>query len=198
MKQNKMMRIASVLLVAFLLSTCVISGTFAKFTAKKTGTASATVAKWEFDFKGDGEDGTETNTFNFNLGNTITATTGEDEAGSADNDVATGVIAPGTQGSFKIILENKSEVTANYKTTFVDDGLNNAQLTFTYTVQSGTSEAQSVSAQDLANGYNIAIGEEVTITVNWVWAFGENNVEDTTFAGTTLSRSITINVTQVN
>ncbi|MBQ8439650.1 MAG: hypothetical protein IJX19_03210 [Clostridia bacterium] len=46
MKKNKMMRIASVLLVAVLLSTCVISGTFAKYVTKASGSDSARVAKF--------------------------------------------------------------------------------------------------------------------------------------------------------
>ena len=46
MKTNKMMRLASVLLVAVLLSTCAISGTFAKYVTEATGTDSARVAKF--------------------------------------------------------------------------------------------------------------------------------------------------------
>jgi hypothetical protein len=46
MKKNKMMRIASVLLVAVLLSTCAISGTFAKYVTAEDGSDSARVAKW--------------------------------------------------------------------------------------------------------------------------------------------------------
>jgi len=46
MKKNKMMRIASVLLVAVLVSTCAISGTFAKYVTKVSGEDSARVAKW--------------------------------------------------------------------------------------------------------------------------------------------------------
>ena len=49
MKKNKMMRLASVLLVLTLLSTSVISGTFAKYTTSDTGTDSARVAKWGFE-----------------------------------------------------------------------------------------------------------------------------------------------------
>ena len=49
MKKNKMMRIASVLLVAVLLTTCVISGTFAKYTTSTTGTDKARVAYWGWD-----------------------------------------------------------------------------------------------------------------------------------------------------
>ena len=46
MKKNKMMRIASFLLVAVLMSTCAISGTFAKYVTADTATDSARVAKW--------------------------------------------------------------------------------------------------------------------------------------------------------
>lgn len=48
MRKNKMMRAASGLLVAVLLSTCAISGTFAKYTTSADGTDSARVAKWGF------------------------------------------------------------------------------------------------------------------------------------------------------
>ena len=46
MKKNKMLRIASILLVVTLLSTCVISGTFAKYVTKAEGQDQARVAKW--------------------------------------------------------------------------------------------------------------------------------------------------------
>ena len=46
MKKNKMMRVASVLLVAVLLTTSVISGTFAKYVTSTSTVASATVAKF--------------------------------------------------------------------------------------------------------------------------------------------------------
>ncbi len=53
--KNKMMRIASVLLVATLLSTCVISGTFAKYVTSGSASDSARVAKWgvRFDIDSD-------------------------------------------------------------------------------------------------------------------------------------------------
>lgn len=48
MKKNKMMRIASVLLVAVLLSTCAIFGTFAKYTTEVSSSDKARVAYWGF------------------------------------------------------------------------------------------------------------------------------------------------------
>ena len=46
MKKNRMMRVASALLVAVLLTTCVISGTFAKYVTEAEAGDSARVAKW--------------------------------------------------------------------------------------------------------------------------------------------------------
>ena len=60
MKKNKMMRIASVLLVAVLLSTCAISGTFAKYVTTDSGSDSARVAKFAFTVSENGTDFTTT------------------------------------------------------------------------------------------------------------------------------------------
>ena len=46
MKKNKMMRIASILMVATLITTCAISGTFAKYVTRASGEDSARVAQW--------------------------------------------------------------------------------------------------------------------------------------------------------
>lgn len=48
MKKNTMMRVASALLVAVLLTTCAISGTFAKYTTSVSSEDSARVAYWGF------------------------------------------------------------------------------------------------------------------------------------------------------
>lgn len=46
MKKNRMMRAASALLVAVLMTTCTISGTFAKYVTQNSGSDKARVAKW--------------------------------------------------------------------------------------------------------------------------------------------------------
>ena len=48
MKKNTMMRVASALLVAVLLTTCAISGTFAKYTTSVSSEDQARVAYWGF------------------------------------------------------------------------------------------------------------------------------------------------------
>ncbi len=83
MKKNVMMRAASALLVAVLLTTSAISGTFAKYTTSTTGSDSARVAYWGFK-----QDATIT----FNLFDK----TYNNAAGDKTVEAAVDVIAPGT------------------------------------------------------------------------------------------------------
>ena len=95
MRKNKMMRAASGLLVAVLLSTCAISGTFAKYTTSTESTDNARVAGWGFNK----DAGTQLDLFDSEYGKTVKAN---------DND---NLIAPGTTktGTFSII--NNAETT---------------------------------------------------------------------------------------
>ena len=111
-----MMRLASGLLVAVLLTTCVISGTFAKYISEKSAEDSARVAKWAFEVNG--ADIAKTDMV-FNLFDTIVDTkTDAPETDVKDGGVSEEIIAPGTKGSFVINLENKSEVNATYAIAF--------------------------------------------------------------------------------
>lgn len=54
MKKNKMMRLASLMLVLVLMTSCVISGTFAKYVTAGSGNDSARVAKWGVEITANG------------------------------------------------------------------------------------------------------------------------------------------------
>ena len=49
MKKNRMMRLASILLVLVLMTSSVVGGTFAKYTTSVEGYDTARVAKWGFE-----------------------------------------------------------------------------------------------------------------------------------------------------
>lgn len=108
MKKNKMMRIASVLLVAVILTTCAISGTFAKYVTENTGSDSARVAKFGVAIVAD--------TFNmftneYRKDDTSATFTGEFSVQSDGTGSITDVLAPGTSGSFaNIAITGKPEV----------------------------------------------------------------------------------------
>lgn len=91
MKKNRMMRLASGLLVAVLLSTCTISGTFAKYVTEGSASDSARVAKWGVSVKAD-----YTNLFE-NSYATTDAWEGDSDNVSVKAEVD--VVAPGTSGT---------------------------------------------------------------------------------------------------
>lgn len=81
MKKNRMMRVASTLLVAVLLSTCAVSGTFAKYVTSASGSDTARVAKWGVEVGG--------------MDNKLFKTTYDDTV--ATSVAGTHVVAPGTK-----------------------------------------------------------------------------------------------------
>ena len=123
MKKNTMMRIASVLLVAVLLSTCTISGTFAKYVTEDSGMDKARVAKFgvvvdvagtmfaeKYDSVGNGND------------SVITAGAVTVEA-DGSHGITNDLVAPGTKGDMAAIkLSGKPEVDVivTYEATTVD------------------------------------------------------------------------------
>lgn len=93
MRKNKMMRLASALLVAVLLTTCAISGTFAKYVAEDSATDTARVAKWGVKVEVTGDD-----TFAKMYTDAVTT-----DASAATVLATTEVVAPGTEGKFGAI-----------------------------------------------------------------------------------------------
>jgi hypothetical protein len=200
MKKNVMMRVASALLVAVLMTTCAISGTFAKYTTTAVGSDSARVAKWAFELN----DATMGNTFTFDLAETWT-----DYDGTAEVNVADKLLAPGTKGSFVIKLENLSEVDAKYslklEETFknLPDAFDTTKFPVEYSLN-GTDWNADIS-QVKIDDTDIAMSTgSATITVYWRWAFLETdaaNAIDTALGAkgnveVTVTATITVN--QVN
>lgn len=189
MKKNKMMRTASGLMVATLLTTSIISGTFAKYTSTATGTDSARVASWGFDQNG-------------SLAITDLFKTSYDNnnvKGEAD------VIAPGTanQVTFQYNYkgtQNAPEVAYTFKvdaskSTCADDIKNNANIqwkldndewgdwdtmiTAINALDGGTgADAGNYAAGVLPTGFD----KNTTHTVYWRWVFDEkaDNATSTT------------------
>lgn len=116
MKKNKMMRLASSLMVAVLLTTSVISGTFAKYTTSASSQDSARVAKFGVTIKAKSD--TENNLFKSSYADTAAGITVQaDEA----------VVAPGTSGVLtNFVVEGTPEVdvTVTYEDATVELGNN--------------------------------------------------------------------------
>ena len=87
MKKNKMMRLAAVLMVAVLMTTCAISGTFAKYITQANVEDSARVAKWGVQVTATGS-----------LFETQYANDGEVEKDEANQDIAFTVVSSSSTG----------------------------------------------------------------------------------------------------
>lgn len=113
MKKNKAMRLAAVLLVVTLLSTCVVSGTFAKYVTKASAEDSSTVAKFGITVSATGDDCFAEEYAKDDTGYTGTNTVISSSTGS--NRVAPGT-ANSSAASFSI--KGKAEVAVNVAITF--------------------------------------------------------------------------------
>ena len=190
MKKNVMMRLAAVLLVCVLVTTCGISGTFAKYVTEGKAEDSARVAK--FGVTVTGKSGSDNSMFNTTYSDTDAGVTVEsDEA----------VVAPGTNGTltgFTVTGTPEVDVIVAYEDATVELGNNwidkddttkfYCPLTFTVSTNSGTStlcglDYESADAfEDAieaaikgAKGYYDAGTDLSTVnddlTISWSWAF---------------------------
>ncbi len=206
MKKNKMMRIASAVAMATLLSTCVISGTFAKYTTSGEATDTARVAKWGVKV----EAAASQELF-------VKEYTGTEDAVTVS--ATTDVVAPGTNGEFsKFIVEGTPEVkvsvTYDAEVTLSDnwsDGTNfycpivitvAGEKVDTSAAQSAADYASAVVAAIEAVSKDFDIGTAITsdLTIAWAWDFddegkGTNDVKDTYLGNLETAPIITVKVT---
>ena len=134
MRKNKMMRLASVLLVAVLLTTSVISGTYAKYVTTASGTDSARVAKWGITMI------TGTDIFSDKYDSTVASINGDK------------VVAPGTTNS-NIYTVGGTPETA-YVITFDGTATKDVFLgAANYTYPAPYAASMSANATELTNPY---------------------------------------------
>lgn len=209
MKKNRLMRIAALLLVLTLATSCFVGGTFAKYTSTTEATDTARVALWKFTIDENGDENVaSTETFTFDLFNTVKEI-GEDaddaEVKNTSDEFA--IIAPGTTGSFDVVLTNKSEVTAEYKYAFAVDA---AGVPLEFSTNGTDGWTGDIATLDKDTFTTINMDGTVTITLYWRWAFergaGAAEIETNNDADTTLGLAgsakpkvtVTIDVQQVN
>ena len=174
MKENKIMKFVSFVLLITVIALILVAGTYAKYTSTATGSATATVAKWDIKAGKTGEELSITGsnaTVAFNLFDTIL-----DENGTEETDVVAGKIAPGTTGSFELSVKNDSQVNAEYKINF-SVGQSNIPLEFKVNNGEWTSSLSSVTATPL----NMNTSDKAT--VQWRWAYETLDANNNVTAG---------------
>lgn len=195
-RSSMMVRLVAVLAVTMMFTMCFVGGTFAKYTSSATGTDSATVAKW--DIKVGGTNIATNNTFTFDLFKTI-----KDSNGTAEETdmfpVDGTIIAPGTRGSFDIVIKNDSHVNATYAIDYTVTNTNNIPVKFSV---DGTNWFDDINYLDVRS-VAINMGATATVTVQWMWEFEriDGDTQDTTLgsaASATLTVSAAVTATQVD
>ena len=152
-----------------------MGSTLARYITEVTGSATATVAKWSF--KANDSAGSTAFT-NIDLGKTVAydSTT-----------IKAGVIAPGTSGSFNIVIDGTdSEVGIDYEikleaatdTTFPDDMVFSTEAITEAKPGEGFSEFIKTAIKGSVDQSDGAEAMKKTVTIYWAWAFDENDTKD--------------------
>lgn len=222
MKKNKMMRIASVLLIAVLMTTCAISGTFAKYVTSDAGADSARVAKFGVVIEADSFDIFKTQ---YETDDDTASFTGDYSVSSSDT---TDLLAPGTSGTFANIAitgtpEVAVEVAIVATVEISDNWIVDGDFYCPITVTVGTEEFSGLD-YDSADAFAAAIKAEIdgksaqyapnadlganynntNLDLAWEWAFDgtETNAEgvlisdikDTKLGDKAVAEDLTINI----
>ena len=139
MKKNRMMRLASGLLVAVLATTSVISGTYAKYTTQDSANDSARVAKWGVELQVAGD------LYSENYASGVATTANVAQVGVTDATVATmasgkNLVAPGTKNDngLKFSLNGQPEVSGTISATIAYENIYLVAGTYGVMVEYGT------------------------------------------------------------
>ena len=123
------------------------------------------------------------------------------------------IIAPGTKGSFDIVLTNNSEVSAKYGITYTVTNTSNIPVEYSVDGKTWVTKLTDLNVAESDTDTKLAAnGETKTITVQWRWAYENgkyndgtektaNDVYDTTLgtAGTdTITVKAEVTATQVD
>lgn len=199
MKKNAMLKIAAILMVAVLLTTCAISSTFAKYASNFNSTATARVAKW-----GVGA-ATTLELFATEYG------TAQDTPDNVEAVVASGsslgfdgIVAPGTTGLAEVtsVLSGTPEVSVkvNYTidieyTNFISGydpikwSLNGTDWFDAATFETKVAE---LTFDEIAAGTDLSSATNIGLDIHWKWDFesdganaSANDVNDTAMGNKT-------------
>ena len=181
MKKNKMMRVASVLLVAVLLTTSVISGTFAKYTTQDSAGDNARVAKW----------GVELQVAGLMYGDHYAAGTVAPSAYATANTATvtadaqgTKVVAPGTKNDdgISFSLNGTPEVSGVITAEIAYENIYLMTGEYGVMIKRGTvSEADYTAVMALADAtekYYVKSGSDYTLATAWAAATEYYTLED--------------------
>ncbi|MFA7077711.1 MAG: hypothetical protein WC147_04750 [Syntrophomonas sp.] len=170
---KKTFRISALLLVVCMISSVMLSGTFAKYTSTYAGQDTALVAKWDLtmtdgatEFAVFPDAAAELDLFSHEYNKNIVAQDGDY------------IIAPGVDGEFTLAMTNNSDVAADITFGFAKTA-ESANVPMEYSVDGTTWVALDGLADEL-NGDDITLAETdgtETLTIQWRWAYVDSTGE---------------------
>lgn len=206
MKRNTILRVSAILLVLTLLSTCVISGTFAKYTTSANANDDARIAKWGVVVEATAEAFTENDD-----DTVISFVSGEN------------VLAPGTDGNLcGLTITGQPEVAVKIDATAeleLTDWAVDSAYYCPLVITVGNTEFKGndyADAEAFEKAVEDAIVAEIAVAsvdpntnladavaVTWAWAYeGNDDVKDTALgnaaAPATISIAVSVTVTQID
>ena len=171
---NAIVKFTMLVLILTMLSLCLVSNTYAKYTSTFAGSDTAIVAKWDVSA---GDASTTIDLFNSSKIYDTNGVTDYTQGGTDDADVkngtADGIIAPGTWGSFSYTVSNNSDVNATYT---VDYTVTAANVPLEWSVDGTTWSTNLSNVSTTA----LNMGTTENVTVYWRWAFNGDDTADTT------------------
>ncbi|MCB6346064.1 hypothetical protein [Enterocloster lavalensis] len=165
-KRSRIVSLGVLALTLTMMSTCLMGATMARYVTEVTGSATAAVAAWSF--KANGETSTLTA---IDLG-----ADGKREAYN-ENNIMKGVVAPGTKGSFDIVIDGTgSEVGIEYAVTIAEGTNVTLPDDLVFSTEAITADKPGSKLDVFSPSGTIAYASgdnsmEKTITVNWEWPF---------------------------
>lgn len=176
-KRSRIVSLGVLALTLTMMSTCLMGATMARYVTEVTGEAKAVVAAWSF--KADSKDSVGETFTEINLGDTT------HRQAYDSGDIADDVIAPGTKGSFNIVIDGSgSEVGIDYAVKIAAGTNAGTNVTLpddlVFSTEAITADKPGSKLDDFSPSGTIdyatgADSMKKTITVNWEWAFGEDD-----------------------
>ena len=198
-KKNTNKKLVAAVVALSLVMVCMIGGTLAKYVSSTTGSSTATVAKWSIEVNDKEIAVSPAETVDFDLFDTIN----EADTTSAEEHVTDGKIAPGTGGSFQLVVENLSEVDAKYTIALAETNANDVPVEYSLDKTTWTGDMTAINTAQK----DVAVERETgskTVVVYWRWAFEGDDAADTALgiaartAAPTVQIAATITATQID
>jgi hypothetical protein len=226
MRKDVLVRLAGLAIMLTLISSALVSGTYAKYASAVSGSDTVRVAKFAFNLT-DNKTGAVVGSQSVGEAAFDIFSTTDD--GLYDNGQGGTFIAPGTTGSFGLTLENLSEVDVTASFEFEETNAGNVPIY--YTIGDNPRRYSSVLTGSYTDGeyadmyadmdaFEAAMAAETevlqatdgteatikTVTVNWTWAFesagaGQSDAKDTALGvgeTATVTLDVKVSVEQSN